>query len=262
LSKKGDNNREVRETDELVVYGKNAVMELLRSDKNIDTLYIDSKREDRQQSFMVSSAKEKGAVIKRVHPKKLEALCNNTGHQGVVALIPGIEYKELDEVLDKSFETKTAPLFVVCDGIYDPQNLGAIIRTAEVAGADAVIIPKRNSVGVNSTVFRASAGAASHIDVARVGNLPDTVRELKKRGIFCYAADMDGNLAYETDLTGPIALIVGSEGFGVSSLVLKLSDGVICLPMAGKTNSLNASVAAGALIYEIIRQRKYRKITT
>ncbi len=238
-----------------VVCGRNAVLELLKSGQQIDVLYLSSQADEKDYSHLVAMALERGAALKRVHPSKLDRICQGERHQGVAALAPGVQYKSLEEGLQLAAGRGEAPLLVAADGIEDPHNLGAIIRTAECAGAHGLLFSKRGGCGITPAVHRSSAGAASHLPLVRVSNLASAIRELKKAGVFCYCADMDGAYCAEADLTGPIALVVGSEGRGVSRLIKELCDGVVSLPIRGRVNSLNASVAAGALIYEIIRQR-------
>ena len=244
------------ETEERgIIYGKNAATEFLKSGSPADTVFIADETDEKTVSYYVALAKKSGAVIKRAPSAKLEHICGSDRHQGIAVSASFCQYKTVDEILAYAESKGEKPFILICDGIEDPHNLGAVIRTAECAGMHGVIIPKRGNVGVNATVHRTSAGACSYIPIARVSNLANTIRELKKKGIFCYCADMDGQSCYKTDLTGPVALIIGSEGFGVARLTRDLSDVVISLPMHGEVNSLNASAAASALIYEMVRQR-------
>ncbi len=238
-----------------LIYGRNAVTELLKSGSGVDTVYISDSEQEKNVSYYTALAKNCGAVVKRVPDSKLEKMCGSERHQGLAAAASLCTYRTVEEMLSAAAEKGEAPFIIIADGIEDPHNLGAIIRTAECAGAHGIVIPKRGGVGVTPAVHRASAGAISHMMVARVANIANEIRELKKKGVFCYCADMDGQLCYDTDLTGPIALVIGSEGFGVSRLVRELCDQVVRLPMNGEVNSLNASAAASALIYEIVRQR-------
>lgn len=249
--------RQNRDTavDDGLLYGRNVVTEYLKSGKHADTLYISEEEDGKTVSYFRALAKDSGAVIKTIPLTKLSRMCGSERHQGVALSAPFCEYVTVDEILKRAAERSEAPFIVIADGIEDPHNLGAVLRTAECAGVHGVIIPKRGGVSVNSTVHRTSAGACSHIPIARVSNIASTVRDLKKAGVFCYCADMDGDNCFRTDLTGSVALIIGSEGFGVSRLVKDLCDGAVSLPMYGKINSLNASAAASALIYEIVRQR-------
>ncbi|MEA5051381.1 MAG: 23S rRNA (guanosine(2251)-2'-O)-methyltransferase RlmB [Oscillospiraceae bacterium] len=237
-----------------VIYGKNAVTELLRSDAAVDTLYV-CRTDDKAVNFIVSLAKEKGAVVKDVPEAKMQKLCASERHQGVAAVCAACSYCELEDIFTCAKERGEAPFILIADDINDPHNLGAMLRTAECAGVHGVIIPKRGGCAVTPAVFRASAGAASHMRIVRAPNLASAVREIKQRGVFCYCADGAGEDCYTCDLTGACALVVGSEGFGVSRLLRDLCDRVVRIPQFGKVNSLNASVAAGVLIYEIRRQR-------
>jgi len=238
-----------------LLYGRNVVTEFLKAGRHADVLYISSETDEKTASYFKALSAGSGAVIKSVPQLKLNKICGSDRHQGVAVSASFCEYVTLDDILKKAQESGQPPFIVIADGIEDPHNLGAVLRTAECAGVHGVIIPKRGGVGVNATVHRTSAGACSHIAIARVSNIASAVRELKKRGVFCYCADMDGACCFSSDLTGAVALIIGSEGFGVSRLVKDLCDGSVSLPMYGSVNSLNASAAASALIYEIVRQR-------
>ena len=240
-----------------IIYGKNAVTELLKSGAAADTVWVSVEETDKAAAYYTALAKQCGAVVKRVPAQKLVRICGSERHQGVACSASFCEYKSVDDILALARERGEAPFILVADGIEDPHNLGALIRTAECAGMHGIIIPKRGGVGVTAAVHRASAGACSHLYIARVSNLASEIRELKKAGIFFYCADMDGESCYRTDLTGPAGLVIGSEGFGVSRLVKQLCDVTVSLPMHGAVNSLNASAAASALIYEMVRQRSH-----
>ncbi len=243
------------EIPENLVAGRNPVMELLRSDRSVDKLLI-QKQEGGLGSLqrIVALAKEKGIPVKDVTREKLDQLCPGLNHQGIVAFAAACDYATLEDIYERAGDE---PLFVViCDNIEDPHNLGAIIRSADAAGAHGVIIPKRHGTGLTAAVMKSSAGAAQHLPVARVSNLAFTVEELKKRNVWVYAADMDGQDWCTVDYDGAAALIIGSEGSGVSRLLREKSDVIVSLPMCGKVNSLNASVAAGILLYEVTRQRR------
>ena len=259
MKKTGSENdsRENREAENGIVYGRNSVVELLKSDSPVDTVYISSDLQDKLASYYIALAKEKKATVKRVPAVKMEFICGDSHHQGVAASASFCEYCSVDDIIWFAEEKGESPFIILTDGIEDPHNLGAIIRTAECAGVHGIIIPKRGNVAVNATVHRSSAGACSHMKIARVSNLSNEIRQLKKKGIFFYCADMDGANCYKTDLRGPIGLIIGSEGFGVSRLVKELCDATVSLPMYGQVNSLNASAAASALIYEVVRQRYF-----
>lgn len=236
----------------MIITGKNAVLEALKSDMTVDTVYVSPGKD---LGSLIKLAKEKGAVVKDVDSAKLAQIANGKHAQGVAAQIACAEYCTVEDILEISKKKGTAPFIIICDEIEDPHNLGAIIRTAECAGADGIIIPKRRSASLNLTVHKTSAGAASYLPVARVANLPSAIETLKKNGVWVYGADMDGNSCYDTDLKGAVALVIGSEGFGMGRLVKEKCDGIVSIPMNGKITSLNASVAAGILIYETVRQR-------
>ena len=242
-----------------LIAGRNAIAEALRAGRAIDSLYVQRGERGGALQALVKKAKEAGAAIKEADPKKLDYLCGGANHQGVVAVAAVKEYATVEDLFRRAQEKDEPPFFVVCDELEDPHNLGAILRTAECAGAHGVIIPKRRSVGLTYAVGKASAGAVEYLPVARVGNLPSLVEELKARGLWIYAADMDGSPWCQTDFTGPTALVIGSEGRGVGRLVKEKADFVVSLPLKGNINSLNASVAAGILCYEVARQRSGTK---
>lgn len=251
-----DKNHPIQnETD--AIYGKNAVAEYLKSGGQADTLFL-MDPEDKSVSHIVAMAKAQGAVVKKAHPNKLTDLAGNERHQGVVLLGALCEYSDLEDIFQRATETGRQPFILVADGIEDPYNLGAIIRSAVCAGAHGVVIPQRRGCAVTPAVVRASAGASSHIPIARVVNLPAAIREIKTRGVFCYCADAAGSSCYYTDLTGAVAIVIGSEGSGVSHLVGELCDATISIPIHGNFDSLNASVAAGVLLYEVVRQNEER----
>lgn len=237
-----------------IICGRNPVIEALKSDSPLDTIYIDGS--GGSLNLIRRLAKEKGIVVKDADEKKLSRLSGGASHQGVVAEGACGQYVSLDDILSISREKGTKPFIIICDEIEDPHNLGAIIRTAETAGADGVIIPKRRSASLNATVFKTSAGAASYVPVARVSNLASCIDTLKDNGVWIYGTDASGTDYCDTNLTGSVALVIGSEGFGISKLIQQKCDFMIKLPMAGKINSLNASVAAGIFMYETVRQRR------
>ncbi|MFR8066019.1 MAG: 23S rRNA (guanosine(2251)-2'-O)-methyltransferase RlmB [Acutalibacter sp.] len=242
-----------------LIAGRNAIAEALRAGRAIDSLYVQRGERGGALQALVKKAKEAGAAIKEADPKKLDYLCGGANHQGVVAVAAVKEYATVEDLFRRAQEKDEPPFFVVCDELEDPHNLGAILRTAECAGAHGVIVPKRRSVGLTYAVGKASAGAVEYLPVARVGNLPSLLEELKARGLWIYAADMDGSPWCQTDFTGPTALVIGSEGRGVGRLVKEKADFVVSLPLKGNINSLNASVAAGILCYEVARQRSGTK---
>ncbi len=242
-------------TDGNIIAGRNAVSEALRAGRAIDSLYIQRGEKNGAVLALVARAKDAGAAIKEADAKKLDYMCPGENHQGVVAVAAAKEYASVGDILALAEARGEPPFLVVCDGLEDPHNLGAVIRSAECAGAHGVIIPKRRSVGLTYAVGKASAGAVEHLPVARVQNLSRLLEDLQRQGVWVYAADMDGSPWIEADLTGPCALVIGSEGRGVSRLVKEKADFVLSLPVKGKVNSLNASVAAGVLCCEVARQR-------
>lgn len=240
--------------DNLII-GRNAVLELLKSGRDIENVLIARGEREGSVNRIISLCKDKKIVIKYVDRKKLDFMCPNGNHQGVAANVPAHSYSTVEDILAFAEEKGEPPFLILCDEIEDSHNLGAIIRTAEASGAHGVIIPKRRNVGLNYIVSKTSCGALEYMRVARVGNLASTIEELKKKNIWVYAADMDGQSWCETDFSGGVALVVGSEGHGVGRLVKEKCDVTVSLPMRGEVNSLNASVAAGILMYEIVRQR-------
>ena len=238
---------------EEIIYGKNAVTEALKAERPIDTVYLLKNAQGMNQ--IVALAKKQGIVIKDVSEDKLKALCGEK-HGGTAAVMSAVTYCTVDDILENAEKKGKPPFIIICDEIQDPHNLGAIIRTAEASGADGVIIPKRRSATVNSTVFKTSAGAAAWVKIARVSNLVDTIKTLKKHGVWVYGAEADGTPIDKADLSGAVALVIGSEGFGLGKLVRENCDVVLSLPMFGKVNSHNASVCAGILMYEAVKYRK------
>lgn len=234
-----------------LLIGRNAVTEALKSDREIDTLILMRNNNNPALSRLASMAKEKDAVVKEVDSKKLDFMCGGANHQGVAAYVAAHEYSSIDEIFAYAEEKGEAPFIVVCDEIEDPHNLGAIIRTAECAGVHGVIIPKRRSASLNFTVGKTSAGALEYMRVARVSNLASTIDELKEKGCWVYGADMDGTDYKKTDFSGAVVLVIGSEGKGIGKLIRQKCDAIVSLPMKGNINSLNASVAAGILMYEV-----------
>lgn len=251
--RQNDRAKEQREQFEDVIAGRNAVSEALRSGREIDRVLV-AKGAVGSVSVLVAKARERGIPVKDVDSRKLEAMCG-AHHQGIAAIAACKEFATVDELFAVAESRNQPPFFVVCDELEDPHNLGAIVRSAEAAGAHGVIIPKRRSVGLTAAVYKASAGAIEYVPVARVTNITDTLKELKKRGVWVYGLDMDGEPWCATDLTGAVALVVGSEGRGLGRLVKEQCDFVMSLPMVGKVNSLNASVACSLMLYETARQR-------
>ncbi len=241
-----------------LVYGKNPVAELLKSGVGVDTVMLAEGMAPAVASYYTALAREVGAAVKRVHPGKLRLLTGTESHQGVAAFASEIEYVEVEDILAAAREKGEPPFLVISDGIGDPHNLGAVIRSALLCGAHGVVIPKRGGAPVSPTAVKSSAGAAERLPVARVVNIAETIRRLKEQGVFVYCADMDGVSLRSNNLTGPIALVLGSEGSGVSQLVKKRCDGVLRLDMAASgtgVDSYNVSVAAGIILYEIQAQR-------
>ena len=234
-----------------LLIGRNAVTEALKSDREIDTLILMRNNNNPALSRLASMAKEKGAVVKEVDSKKLDFMCGGANHQGVAAYVAAHEYASVEDIFAYAEEKGEAPFIVVCDEIEDPHNLGAIIRTAECAGVHGVIIPKRRSASLNFTVGKTSAGALEYMRVARVSNLASTIDELKEKGCWVYGADMDGTDYKKTDFSGAVVLVIGSEGKGIGKLIRQKCDAIVSLPMKGNINSLNASVAAGILMYQV-----------
>ena len=244
-----------------LVYGKNPVTELLKSGAGVDTVLLAEGMAPAVASYYTALAKEAGAAVKRVHPNKLRQLTGTESHQGVAAFASEITYSTLEELLEAARAKGEPPFLVLSDGIEDPHNLGAVMRSALLCGAHGIIIPKRGGAAVTPTVIKSSAGAAERLPVARVANIGETIRRLKEQGVFVYCADMDGVSLRKNNLTGPIAVVMGSEGSGVSQLVKKLCDGVVRLEMAAQgtgVDSFNVSVAAGIILYEIQAQRAAR----
>lgn len=239
-----------------IIEGRNAVIEALRSGENIDKIYLAKGETDKTLGHIASRAREKGIVVVEADRRKLDGMSRTHSHQGVIALAAMREYVTVQSLLDTAEEKGEAPLLVVCDEISDPHNLGAILRTAECAGAHGVIIPKRRSAGLTAIVGKTSAGAVSYMPVARVSNLPATLEELKKKGIWVYGTAAEGATSlYEADLKGPAAIVIGSEGSGMGRLVREKCDFLVSIPMKGHISSLNASAAAAILLYEAVRRR-------
>ena len=250
---------EKREGSPSLVYGKNPVAELLKSGAGVDTVLISEGLPPQVAAYYTALAKQAGAVAKRVNAAKLRLPCGTASHQGVAAWASEIRYAGLEELLAAAEERGEAPFLVLADGLEDPHNLGAVIRSALLCGAHGVVIPKRGGAAVTPTVLKSSAGAAARLPVARVANIGEAVRKLKEQGVFVYCAEMEGAPLETSNLTGPIALVMGSEGRGVSPLVKRLCDGAVSLSMAGRgtgVDSFNVSVAAGIILYEIARQRR------
>nr|WP_295286155.1 23S rRNA (guanosine(2251)-2'-O)-methyltransferase RlmB [uncultured Blautia sp.] len=237
------------------IEGRNAVLEAFRSGKCVDKLFILDGCQDGPVRTIAREARKTDTIINYVTKERLDQLSETRAHQGVIAQVAAYEYSTVDEILARAEEKGEPPFLVLLDNVEDPHNLGAIIRTANLAGAHGVIIPKRRAVGLTSTVAKTSAGAINYTPVAKVTNIAKTIEELKEKGIWFVCADMGGETMYDLDLTGPMGLVIGNEGEGVSRLVREACDFTASIPMKGDIDSLNASVAAGVLAYEIVRQR-------
>ena len=239
-----------------VIEGRNAVIEALRAGVTIDKIYIMKGETDATLGHIASTARAKGIVVVDADRRKLDNMSRTHAHQGVIALAAVREYVSVESMLESAAAKGENPLLVVCDEISDPHNLGAIIRTAECAGAHGIIIPKRRSAGLTAVVAKTSAGAVAHMPVARVPNIPALLKDLKKQGVWVFGTAADGNTTlYDADLKGPTAIVIGSEGDGMTRLASENCDFLVSIPMRGKLNSLNASAAAAILLYEAVRQR-------
>lgn len=238
------------------IIGRNPVLEAIRSGRNVEKILIKKGKYEGSIIPIIKKAKDAGIIIQETEKTRLDAAAEGGNHQGVVAYVSAYEYSTVKDILKRARDKGEAPFVIICDKITDPHNLGAILRTANCVGAHGVIIPKRNSVGLNSVVAKTSAGAVEYTPVAKVTNIASAIDELKKEGMWIAAADMDGEEMYSVDLTGSIGLVIGSEGEGVSRLVKEKCDFIATIPMSGEINSLNASVAAGVLMYEALRQRR------
>ena len=259
----GDRSEDLIEDEDhgdIGIEGRNAVIEALRAGVTLDKVFIAKGETDRTLRHIASAAREAGAVVVDADRRKLDSMSATKAHQGVIALAAAVDYATLDDILERARLRGEQPLIVICDGIEDPHNLGAIIRSCEAAGVHGVIIPKRRSAGLTAAVAKASSGAVFHMAIARAANLNFAIAELKKAGIWLFAASGDGETQlWESDFTGPAAFVIGSEGEGISRLVRENCDFSIKIPMFGMISSLNASVATAILIYETARQRSKSK---
>lgn len=245
---------ERQERDDLII-GRNAVREALKAGRAAECLMIHRGEKKGSVSPIVAQCLDMKIPVKEVDSKKLDFMCGHSNHQGVILIAAAKEYSTLDDIFALAEERNEAPFIIICDGLEDPHNLGAVIRSAEAAGAHGVVIPSRRSTGLGYTVGKSSAGALEYMPVARVTNITSAIKEIKDRGVWVYAADMDGKPYYETDMSGAVAIIVGSEGKGVGRLVKENADVIVSIPMKGKINSLNASVAASILMFEVSKTR-------
>lgn len=241
---------------ENLIEGRNAVIEALKGNTTIEQLFVANGTKEGSINVVLAKAKEKGITVKFVDRKKLDQMSETHSHQGVIAETTPYKYYEVDDILEYAKEKNEAPFIVILDEIEDPHNFGSIIRTAEVCGVHGIIIPKRRNVGVTSVVYKTSAGAAEHMKIAKVNNINSAIDRLKENNIWIYGAEMEGKeYCFDADLTGPAALVIGSEGQGMSKLTKQKCDVLVKIPMIGKISSLNASVAGGIIMYEILKQR-------
>lgn len=248
-------NSEVELREDLII-GRNAVMEVLKSDRTVESLYISNGNMEGSIKAIINIAKDKGIVLKEVDRKKLDFMSGGTNHQGVIAQVTPYKYYEIVDMLNLAKKRNEDPFIVILDEIEDPHNLGSIIRTAELCGVHGIIIPKRRNVGITSTVYKCSVGAIEHMRIAKVTNINAAIDELKKEGLWVYGADIAGEeYSYQVNFNGPCAMVIGSEGKGISKLTLKKCDKLVKIPMVGRINSLNASVAGGIIMYEILKGR-------
>lgn len=238
-----------------IIVGRNAVMEALRSGREIDRLLVAHGTASGPVQAIIAKCNQRGILIKEVSPTKLDFMCGGAVHQGIAVMVASHTYCEVDDIFKVAEDRGEKPFIVICDEIEDPHNLGAIIRTAEACGVHGIIIPQRRSASLNATVAKAASGALEYMKVARVTNLVSTIKSLKEKGLWVYGADMDGQSWCGTSFDGPVALVIGSEGNGVGKLVKENCDQIVSMPMLGQINSLNASVAAGVLMFEVVRQR-------
>lgn len=251
---KVNKNEETYSNDQ--VEGRNAVIELLESGRDINKIFVSKGEKNGSINKIIALAREKKVIISEVNKSKLEQMANSDNHQGVIAMVPPFQYSDVSEILSYAKEKNEDPFIIILDGIEDPHNLGAIIRTAEIAGVHGIIIPKRRAVGVTSTVSKVAAGAVEYMRIARVNNINETIRQLKENDIWVCGTDMNTNkYHYNQDLTGALAIVIGSEGLGMSKLVKENCDFLVKIPMKGNITSLNASVSAGIVIFESVRQR-------
>ncbi len=253
-NRKIENDAENEYSDQ--VEGRNAVLELLESDRDINKIYISDGEKHGSINKIIALAKQKKVIINEVSKAKLNQMAQTENNQGVIAIVPPFNYCEIEDIIELAKSKKEKPFILILDGLEDPHNLGSIIRTAETAGVHGIIIPKRRAVGVNSTVAKVSAGAVEYMKIARVNNINDAIKYLKENDVWIYGTDMNSDKFYfEEDFTSGVGIVIGSEGFGMSKLVKENCDFLIKIPMRGKITSLNASVSAGIVMYEVVKQR-------
>jgi 23S rRNA (guanosine2251-2'-O)-methyltransferase len=251
----GGETNQIEEREDIVI-GRNAVIEALKGERTIETLYIANSKLEGSINTVVGIAKEKRIIIKEVDKRKLDSMCDGAVHQGVIAKVTPYKYSEVSDILALAEERGESPFIVILDEVEDPHNLGSIVRSAELFGVHGIIIPKRRSASVSATVYKSSVGAIEHVKVAKVTNLNATIEELKEKGIWVYGADIRAEeYSYQVDFSGPCAIIIGNEGRGISKLTVQKCDKLIKIPMVGKINSLNASVAGGIIMYEVLKGR-------
>lgn len=251
-------NKEQKNYDDQVE-GRNSVLELLESNKDINKIFVTKGEKHGSINKIIAKAKDKNVIIVEKDKRKMDEMAQNENHQGVIAIVPPFEYCEIEDILEEAKQKNEDPFIIILDGIEDPHNLGSIIRTAETAGVHGIIIPKRRAVAVNSTVNKASAGAVEHIKIARVTNITDSIQKLKEEGLWICGTDINTEkYYYNQDLTGPLGIVIGNEGSGMSEKVRKNCDFNVKIPMKGKVTSLNASVSAGIIIYEVVKQKNLK----
>lgn len=245
-----------QEEREDIVIGRNAVMEALKGDRTIEAIYVSNNKLEGSINAIMGMAKEQKILIKEVDKRKLDIMCDGETHQGVIAKVTPFKYSEVSDIFELAEEKGEAPFIVILDEVEDPHNLGSIARTAELFGVHGIIIPKRRSASVTATVYKSSVGAIEHVKVAKVNNINSTIEELKEKGVWIYGADIRAEeYSHEVDYSGPCALVIGNEGRGMSKLTVQKCDKLIKIPMVGKINSLNASVAGGIMMYEVLKGR-------
>lgn len=245
-----------KETNSNIICGRNPVLEAVRSGREIDRLLVAHGVSGGSVTAIIAKCRARGILIKEISPQKLDYYCGGANHQGVAVMFASQEYSTTEDILNTAYERNEKPFIIICDEIEDPHNLGAIIRTAEASGVHGIIIPKRRSASLNATVAKSASGALEYMKVARVTNISNTIDELKEKGVWVFGADMDGEDYAAIDFDLPCALVIGNEGKGIGALTAKKCDRIVSLPMCGKINSLNASVAAGVLMYEVVRKRR------
>ena len=245
--------------DRIQVEGKNPILEALKSGKTIERLYVLDGMDKRKIGVILDLAKKNRTVIESVSKQRLDNMAKTHSHQGLIGVLPEVSYVNFEEMVDSTLKEDTSPLFVILDEIQDPHNLGAIIRSSECAGVKGIIVPARRSAPLSSVAYKASAGALAHMPISRATNLVEAIKYLKSKNVWVIGTDAKGETCYRADLTGPLALVIGSEGKGIRRLVMENCDNVVSIPMNGKISSLNASVAAGVLIFESVRQRISKK---